>query len=79
MLPSGEKRTYCALPNAEIVFANSALSPGLQAVDACLWIVGRGFQQKRLDKNAVRLLEYVLTHAELSDYSFEGAREIIAA
>lgn len=74
VLPSGERRVYCALPNAEIVFANSAESPGLQVADACLWIIGRGFQRKRLDHNARRLLEYVLTQAELSDYSFEGAR-----
>ena len=72
VLPSGETRVYRALPNAEILFANSAESPGLQAVDTCLWVVGRGFQQKRLDDNAVRLLEYVLTRAELSDYSFEA-------
>lgn len=58
---------------------DSAESPGLQAVDACLWVLGRGFQRKRLDRNAVRLLEYVLTHAELSDHSFEAARELTAA
>lgn len=71
-LPSGEKRVYCALPNAEIRFANPAESPGLQAVDTCLWVVGRGFQQKRLDQNARRLLEYVLTSGELRDYSFKA-------
>ncbi len=77
-LPSGEVRQYQALPNAEIHFEASNQSPGLQAVDACLWIVNRMFQRKPIKGSARHLLERVISRAELSDYSIEGAKEKIA-
>lgn len=78
ILPGGEVRQYQALPGAKIRFEDSNLSPGLQAIDTCLWIINRAFKHKRLEAGARGLLELVLTRAELSDYSIEFAEKISA-
>lgn len=79
ILSSGEVRQYQALPDAEISFEESKRSPGLQAIDVCLWVVNRGLQGKHLGVGAGSLLQLVISRAELSDYSIEAAEEKLAA
>ena len=78
ILPSGEVRQYQALPQAQLCFEESNHSPGLQIVDACLWIINRNFQRKPLSDGARKLLQFVVSRAELSDYSIEGAEGKLA-